>query len=114
MSKGLFHGYLLRVYYEENLIGRTGYDVPFEFLYNDELEDIHKSLDDADRLKKENKARLKRLSLDKKQLLETIDSITYTYNAFTLENEESKTFLDRILNKVEKTREDLLTELEKL
>lgn len=43
MSKGLFHGYLLRVYYEENLIGRTGYDVPFEFLYNDELEDIHKS-----------------------------------------------------------------------
>lgn len=44
MSKGLFHDYLLRIYYEENLIGRTGYDIPFEFLYDDELEAIHKSL----------------------------------------------------------------------
>lgn len=44
MSKDLFHSYLLRVYYEENLIGRNGYDVPFEFLYDDELESIYNSL----------------------------------------------------------------------
>lgn len=44
MSKDLFHSYLLRVYYEENLIGRNGYDVPFEFLYDDELESINNSL----------------------------------------------------------------------
>lgn len=44
MSKDLFHGYLLRKYYEENLIGRKGYDVPFEFLYDDELESINNSL----------------------------------------------------------------------
>jgi hypothetical protein len=44
MSKDLFHSYLLRVYYEENWIGRNGYDVPFEFLYDDELESINNSL----------------------------------------------------------------------
>lgn len=44
MNKDLFHSYLLRVYYEENLIGRTGYDIPFEFLYDDELEAINNSL----------------------------------------------------------------------
>lgn len=43
MSKDLFNSYLLRVYYEENLIGRTGYDIPFEFLYDDELEVLHNS-----------------------------------------------------------------------
>lgn len=43
MSKDLFHNYLLRIYYEENLIGRIGYDIPFEFLYNDELEEINNS-----------------------------------------------------------------------
>jgi len=44
MSKDLFHSYLLRVYYEENLTGRTGYDIPFEFLYDDELDAIYNSL----------------------------------------------------------------------
>ena len=44
MSKDLFNSYLLRVYYEENLIGCKGYDIPFEFLFDDELERLHKSL----------------------------------------------------------------------
>ena len=44
MSKDLFNSYLLRVYYEENLIGIRGYDIPFEFLYDDELESIYNSL----------------------------------------------------------------------
>lgn len=43
MSKDLFNSYLLRVYYEEELIGKTSYDIPFECLYDHELEVIHNS-----------------------------------------------------------------------
>lgn len=43
MSKDLFHSYLLRLYYEEKLSNRTGYEIPFEFLFDDELEEINNS-----------------------------------------------------------------------
>lgn len=44
MRKDIWDRYLLRMYYEENLLGRNRYDVPFEFLFDEELESIHNSL----------------------------------------------------------------------
>lgn len=44
MRKDIWDRYLLRMYYEENLIGRNGYDVPFEFLYDEELDSIYNSI----------------------------------------------------------------------
>lgn len=65
-------------------------------------------------MKKENAQRVNRLANDKKQLLKTINSITYTYNYFTLENKESQDFLEIILNRISKLESELLTELENL
>lgn len=43
-KKDLFFEFLLREYYEKKLSNRTGYYIPFEFLYNDELEAIYNSI----------------------------------------------------------------------
>lgn len=62
----------------------------------------------------ENKARVKRLAKDKRNLSGVINSINFKYNAFTLENKESKDFLEVILNKISDLSEDLLTQLNEL
>jgi len=69
---------------------------------------------DAAKLKSENKARIKKFASDKKHLLGVINSISFKYNAFALENKESQDFLETILNRISKLEEELLTELEKL
>lgn len=76
--------------------------------------DLELAKKDTERLKKENAQRVNRLANDKKQLLKTINSITYTYNYFTLENKESQDFLEIILNRISKLESELLTELENL
>lgn len=43
-KKDLFFEYLLREYYEQKLSNRSGFYIPFEFLYDDELEAIYNSI----------------------------------------------------------------------
>ena len=43
MKKRFFEYYLLRLYYNTKVINKTGFNIDFEFLYDDELEFLYKS-----------------------------------------------------------------------
>lgn len=72
------------------------------------------SKDDAERLKKENKARVKRFEKDKLALTLFIKSLTFKDTGVTLENNESLSILELCSVKMNDLKSELLTELEKL
>lgn len=76
--------------------------------------DLELSKADAERLKKENKARVKRFIEDKKTLTVYIEEIQFDSLVPRLENEESKVLFDTLKVKLENFKNELLTELEKL
>ena len=76
--------------------------------------DLELSKADAERLKKENKERVKRLAKDKKTLTVYIEEIQFDTVVSRLENEESKVLFDALKVKLENFKTELLTELEKL
>lgn len=76
--------------------------------------DLELSKSDAERLKKENKERVKRLAKDKKTLTVYIEEIQFDTVVPRLENEESKVLFDALKVKLENFKTELLTELEKL
>lgn len=76
--------------------------------------DLKLAEEDAERLKKENKARVKRLAGDKKTLACYIEDLQFDSVDPRLENEESKVLFDYLKIKVENFKKELLTELEKL
>ena len=80
--------------------------------------DLQKSLEDAERLKKENKARVKRLASDKQTLNDFIVNFDYNkgikIDECLLVNDEAKDFYSLIIKKIEALKKELLTELEKL
>ena len=67
--------------------------------------------EDAERLKKENKAREKRLAKDKKSLTDFVKSLEFRNPIPELENEELQPILDKSLLELENTRGFLLTEV---
>ena len=74
--------------------------------------------EDAERLKKENKARVKRLAEDKKILKDFIDNFDYNkgieIDKCLLVNEDAKDFYNLIIRKIESLKTELLTELNNL
>jgi hypothetical protein len=73
--------------------------------------DLELSLADATKLKKENKARVAKYSLDKKILKEFIKSLEFSNPVPELQNEDMQPILDKILLELENTRGHLLTEI---
>lgn len=76
------------------------------------------SKDDAERLKKENKTRVKRLASDKQTLNDFIVNFDYNkgikIDECLLVNDEAISFYSLIIKKIEDLKTELLTELEKL
>lgn len=81
---------------------------------NQKAIDLELSKADAERLKKENKARVKRLASDKKQILEFIKSLDFRNAVPELDNVEMQGFLDGIIQMTTKTKTELSIQLEKL
>jgi len=75
--------------------------------------DLELSKADAERLKKENKARVKRLAGDKKIISESLE-VYFADLHLSTENEESLAFIITANTKVQALKNELLTELEKL
>lgn len=75
--------------------------------------DLKLSKEDAERLKKENKARVKRLSVDKKVISESLE-VYFADLHLSTENEESLAFIITANTKIQALKNELLTELEKL
>lgn len=75
------------------------------------LADEKLAKEDTERLKKENKAREKRLVKDKKSLTDFVKSLEFRNPVPELENEELQHILDKILLELENTRGFLLTEV---
>lgn len=75
--------------------------------------DLKLSKDDAERLKNENKARMKRLSVDKKVISESLE-VYFADLHLSTENEESLAFIITANTKIQALKNELLTELEKL
>lgn len=111
---------------------KTG-EISFEDLYNCEIvsdEDFNfvmdevrtsvkifnelQSKDDAERLKKENKARIKRLAVDKKVVSESIEACLFTDLNLETENKEISDFIENSNLRIQELKNELLTELEKL
>ena len=82
------------------------------------VKDLETAKADADRLKKENKARVKRLSADKYYLSGTFskiqDVVLSEITSALFENEETETFRKEVLLKFENLLDQCITELEKL
>lgn len=80
--------------------------------------DLETAKADAERLKKENKARVKRLSADKYYLSGTFskiqDVVLSEITSALFENEETETFRKEVLLKFENLLDQCITELEKL
>jgi len=84
-----------------------------ERLAKQKEEDERLSKLDAENLKKENKARVKRLAKDKKIISESLE----TYFAdlhFLTENQETKDFIENANFRIQNLKNELLTELENL
>lgn len=84
-----------------------------ERLAKQKEEDERLSKLDAENLKKENKARVKRLAKDKKIILKSLQ----TYFAdlhFLTENQETKDFIENANFRIQNLKNELLTELENL
>lgn len=75
--------------------------------------DLKLAKEDAERLKKENKARVKRLSVDKKVISESLE-VYFADLHLSTENEESLAFIITANTKIQALKNELLTELEKL
>lgn len=72
------------------------------------------SNDDAERLKKENKARVKRLANDKALIQHCLNMIVFSFPIEQIETKEGLGFLKLVDDRTQNLRSDLLTELEKL
>ena len=75
--------------------------------------DFKLAKEDAERLKKENKARVKRLSVDKKVISESLE-VYFADLHLSTENAESLAFIITANTKIQALKTELLTELEKL
>ena len=75
--------------------------------------DFKLAKEDAERLKKENKARVKRLSVDKKVISESLE-VYFADLHLSTENAESLAFIITANTKIQALKNELLTELEKL
>jgi hypothetical protein len=70
--------------------------------------------EDAERLKKENKARVKRLQFDKANLSMELDCLDFCFKSYESENKEIKDFVENSISKIQYLKTELLTELENL
>lgn len=84
-----------------------------ERLAKQKEEDERLSKLDAENLKKENKARVKRLSLDKKLISESLE-VYFADLHFATENQETKDFIENANTRIKSLKNELLTELENL
>lgn len=73
--------------------------------------DKQKSIEDAEKLKAENKARVKKYAADKKVLTEFVKSLGFKNDVPKLENDDMQRVLDNILLELENTRGFLLTNI---
>lgn len=73
--------------------------------------DLQLAKADADKLKKESKARIKKYANDKKNLTEYVRRLEFTGVLHELENKEMQPLLDSILLELENTRGFLLTNI---
>jgi hypothetical protein len=91
-------------------------DEDFNFVM-DEVRASRKAYDellaneDAERLKKENKARIAKYAKDKKELTAFVKSLEFRNAVPELENEDMQVVLDNILQELENTRGHLLTNI---
>lgn len=75
--------------------------------------DLQLAKEDAECLKKENKARVKRLAGDKKFISDALNVGMNGFN-YVSENQEIKDFIENANAKIQSLKNELLTELEKL
>lgn len=73
--------------------------------------DLQLAIEDAERLKAENKARVKKYSKDKKALTDFVKSLEFRSAVPELENDDMQPVLDKILLELENSRGYLLTQI---
>jgi len=98
----------------------TDAELAIEKSKNDKIElekQIEKDLElakaDAEKLKKENKARIKRLANDKKIISESLE-VYFADLHLDTENQETKDFIEKANTKIQELKNELLTELNNL